>query len=378
MPCEFCYSYQHTLSVCEQIDVAFYANELRFMTIDRHENVTKQYVSNLRLPILKRLIRHLGGAMSQTRRVLEQRCLEYTELLRVREIIERENMLMAAQELAEISMQEDAANADANTDADMAVDDVDVDVTAVAAANTDAAIAADVAAAVEAAAVQNRERIVQQFVIQQMANRPGQNLEELEAEADARAAARGQRPRQRPQTIVQQMATLSDQSWEERRIRRENTAISQIREEQNRIHNEERSLRIRSFLRNLGVPSQQQVVAAQQGGIASLAQAAPLATPPNTKPVIQVKVNIIDPTACDKHTVLETCCICLESDSYIQTNCGHVFCNCILQHTSKNGVKCPMCRQALTSLAYSCKTQYETTSRLGDMLNMGRVSYEFN
>lgn len=372
MPCEFCYSYQHTLSVCEQIDVAYYANELRFMTIDRHENVTKQYVSNLRLPILKRLIRHLGGAMSQTRRVLEQRCLEYTELLRVREIIERENMLMAAQELAEISMQEE----------DMAVDDdvvvTDVDVTAAATdANADAAIAADVAAAVEAAAVQNRERIVQQFVIQQMANRPGQNLEELEAEADARASARGQRPRQRPQTIIQQMATLSDQSWEERRIRRENTAISQIREEQNRIHNEERSLRIRSFLRNLGVPSQQQGISAQQGGIASLAQAAPLATPPNTKPVIQVKVNIIDPTACDKHTVLETCCICLESDSYIQTNCGHVFCNCILQHTSKNGVKCPMCRQALTSLAYSCKTQYETTSRLGDMLNMGRVSYEF-
>lgn len=369
MPCEFCYSHQHTLSVCEQIDVAYYANELRFMTLERHENVTRQYVSNLRLPILKRLIRHLGGAMSQTRRVLEQRCLEYTELLRVREIIERENMLMAAQELAEISMQEDAVD----VDADMAVDDdvvvTDVDANAAAAA---------AAIAVEAAAVQNRERIVQQFVIQQMANRPGQNLEELEAEAEARAAARGQRPRQRPQTIVQQMATLSDQSWEERRVRQENTAISQIREEQNRIHNEERSLRIRSFLRNLGVPSQQQVVAAQQGGIASLAQAAPLATPPNTKPVIQVKVNIIDPTVCDKHTSLETCCICLESESYIQTNCGHVFCNCILQHTSKNGVKCPMCRQELTSLAYSCKTQYDSTSRLGDMLNMGRVSYAFN
>lgn len=337
MPCEYCHSTQHTLSVCERVDVEFYANELRSMTLARPEQVTRQYVYNMRLPILKRLVRHLGGAMSQPRRVLEQRCIEYTELLRIREIIERERAVAAVAQ-----QQQQQATHRAN-----------------------------------AMAIASRE----------LTNRRIQ----AEEEAENVAAARGQRPR--PDTIVQQMSNLSDQSWEERQARQENNAIVQIRQEQNRIHNEERSIRIRAFLRNMGIPSQQQALAQQQGGIASsaqqqalaqqqgdiasLAQAAPLATPPNTKPVIQVKVNPVDPTVCDKHASLETCCICLESDSYIQTNCGHVFCNCILQHTSKNGVKCPMCRQELTSLAYSCKTQFESTSRLGDMLNMGRVSYAF-
>lgn len=330
MPCEFCHSTQHTLSVCEQIDVGFYANELRFMTIERDENVTRQYVSNMRLCVLKRLVRHLGGVMSQPRRVLEERCIEYTILLRFQELIERENVMRASARNMEERRVQEAIRRD----------------NAMAAASRELA-----------------QRRIQE-------------------EAEAREAARGRS--ERTQTTFQQMSNLSDQSWEERHIRQENIALAQnnVLEEHNRIHNEERSIRIRSFLRNMGIPNQQQAVSAQQGGItslaqvASLAQAAPLATPPNTKAVIQIGVKPSNP--CEKNTeVLETCCICMESDSYIQTNCGHVFCNCILQHVSKNGVKCPMCRQELKSLAYSCKTHYESTSRLGDMINMGRVSFAF-
>lgn len=46
----------------------------------------------------------------------------------------------------------------------------------------------------------------------------------------------------------------------------------------------------------------------------------------------------------------KTCCICLENDTYIETNCKHAFCICIVKHLSKNGVLCPMCRQPVTEL----------------------------
>lgn len=53
---------------------------------------------------------------------------------------------------------------------------------------------------------------------------------------------------------------------------------------------------------------------------------------------------------------LSECCICLGSNSdtcYVDTNCGHSFCNCILHHVVKNGVKCPLCRKAIHTLTYN-------------------------
>ena len=233
----------------------------------------------MRLPILKRLVRYVSnGPMSQPRRVLEDRCLEYTALLRTYEAIRRQNVAEA--EAAQINIQE--------------------------------------------------------------------------TETETETEARGQ------QSIIQQMSILSDQSWEERQRRRENQ-----RRQENQPVAEERSQRIRAFLRNLGQPTTATATAA------ATATATAATRLPPTKPQVTITMQPIDLSA------IETCCICLENDSYIQTNCGHGFCNCILQHTSMNGVKCPMCRQELTSFAYSCKTHYESTSRLGNLLNMGRVSYAF-
>ena len=64
-----------------------------------------------------------------------------------------------------------------------------------------------------------------------------------------------------------------------------------------------------------------------------------------------------------------TCCICLETDTYIKTNCGHVFCNCILQHLSKNGVSCPMCRQPVNQLNYGDAEHLDTTLKMLPMLS---------
>jgi hypothetical protein len=71
----------------------------------------------------------------------------------------------------------------------------------------------------------------------------------------------------------------------------------------------------------------------------------------------------------------EVCCICMESQSYIKTNCGHVFCNCILHHLVKNGVKCPMCRQDVATLVYSQPSQYESTLRIWPLISSGNIHF---
>lgn len=63
-----------------------------------------------------------------------------------------------------------------------------------------------------------------------------------------------------------------------------------------------------------------------------------------------------------------TCCICMEVDTYITTNCQHAFCNCILHHLSKNGVSCPMCRQSIHELIYDDADHLDTTKKLLPMM----------
>ena len=47
----------------------------------------------------------------------------------------------------------------------------------------------------------------------------------------------------------------------------------------------------------------------------------------------------------------ETCSICLSEDvkAYIQTACGHCFCDCLITHCLKKN-HCPLCRQTVTAL----------------------------
>lgn len=71
----------------------------------------------------------------------------------------------------------------------------------------------------------------------------------------------------------------------------------------------------------------------------------------------------------------EDCCICMDSNSYIETGCHHVFCNCILHHLVKNGVKCPICRQDITTLLYSQPTQYDSTLRILPLINSGNIRF---
>ena len=96
--------------------------------------------------------------------------------------------------------------------------------------------------------------------------------------------------------------------------------------------------------------------------------------PPQPKVVLRFKEpelkqeSIIDLTDEDNGSKITTCCICLETNTYIKTNCGHVFCNCILQHLSKNGVSCPMCRGKVFELNYGDAEHLDTTVKMLPML----------
>jgi hypothetical protein len=77
----------------------------------------------------------------------------------------------------------------------------------------------------------------------------------------------------------------------------------------------------------------------------------------------------------------ETCSICLENTTNIMTNCGHHFCQCIVEHisnkkieNSKNAeISCPNCRQEITALHFNNPEQYGVLKSASKML----PSFEF-
>jgi hypothetical protein len=71
----------------------------------------------------------------------------------------------------------------------------------------------------------------------------------------------------------------------------------------------------------------------------------------------------------------EVCCICDESVCYVETNCKHSYCNCILHQLSKSGTGCPYCRQEITTLTYSQPDQYDAMARLLPIINHGTVKF---
>ena len=58
---------------------------------------------------------------------------------------------------------------------------------------------------------------------------------------------------------------------------------------------------------------------------------------------------------------LEVCSICLSDESYIQTNCHHCFCDCVITHCLKNKA-CPLCRTIITELAIHDKKSFRILS----------------
>jgi len=91
----------------------------------------------------------------------------------------------------------------------------------------------------------------------------------------------------------------------------------------------------------------------------------PQPQPQQPKVVLQLIKNL--DTGKDECTK-NNCCICLNKEIYITTNCRHEFCNCILQHISKNGVSCPMCRQRIYELNYHDNNYLDTTVKMLPLL----------
>lgn len=54
----------------------------------------------------------------------------------------------------------------------------------------------------------------------------------------------------------------------------------------------------------------------------------------------------------------ELCSICLENKTYIETECSHTFCNCLIIHFNSNGLNCPMCRQNIQRIHYRKTIKY--------------------
>ena len=60
----------------------------------------------------------------------------------------------------------------------------------------------------------------------------------------------------------------------------------------------------------------------------------------------------------------DSCSICLESVPYIETNCHHHYCNCILHYISKYNTKCPLCREEINTLTYNNREMHKEATKI--------------
>lgn len=97
-----------------------------------------------------------------------------------------------------------------------------------------------------------------------------------------------------------------------------------------------------------------------------LRPSSPTHPPPPLPPRVKVFLRN-DSSNLQNDVPLDNCSICLEQ-SYIVTNCHHTFCNCILQHFSRNNISCPNCRQNVHSLEYVQAEKYDITENLLPLL----------
>ena len=84
------------------------------------------------------------------------------------------------------------------------------------------------------------------------------------------------------------------------------------------------------------------------------------------KPALKIVLQGSDDGLTKSPSVPETepCCICLDTATYIETNCHHSFCNCLLHHIAQYNAKCPMCRQDVHTLTYTEAEIYHSTMKL--------------
>jgi len=60
---------------------------------------------------------------------------------------------------------------------------------------------------------------------------------------------------------------------------------------------------------------------------------------------------------------VDDCPICLETPSFLKTQCGHAFCHCLLQvvfaaHAKKEEARCPYCRGDIQRLTFLKEDAY--------------------
>lgn len=88
--------------------------------------------------------------------------------------------------------------------------------------------------------------------------------------------------------------------------------------------------------------------------------------PPPVKKNIKVYLQENRPFKCENN---DSCSICLETVPYIETNCHHQFCNCILHYISKYNTKCPLCREEINTLTYNNKDSHKEATKIFNIKN---------
>jgi hypothetical protein len=86
-------------------------------------------------------------------------------------------------------------------------------------------------------------------------------------------------------------------------------------------------------------------------------------------PKITVQCN----TQKDKY-IQENCPICLETKTFIRTQCKHLFCQCILQHIcqkqqNNNVPSCPICREEFKKLTFTHRSHFNVIKSMSAKLN---------
>lgn len=360
MPCEYCGSTVHTLMICNAIDVNMLFQQFNRLT-RYHNDIGKQdltiYIGGLETPVLKRLTKRLGGNMSQTRTRLEEYCMVLAEHKNALYHEDHEALRLASQRTDIARNASYINNRTANRIVHVVEDDEPIFVH-----NT--AVAPPVVHVVE----DDEDVIPIENPFRQIINPP----------------------------VAVATRTLMFRDYLYNLLNINNT----------------RSTTILPVIEPSAPPAPVEPSAppAPVGPITpvrnnpitrhpSRPTRRPTPTTPTVPPPVmrQTTQTIHDLTnraiytgyVAHKKTIqasslntkeycAENCSICFDK-SFIQTNCQHCYCNCILHHLSKNGASCPMCRQDITSITYSHNDFYESTLKIAPIFNTtGKTVFVFN
>ena len=373
MPCEYCGSTLHTLMICNAIDVNILFQQ--FNRLSRyHNHIEKQdltiYIGGLETPVLKRLTKLLGGTMSQSRTRLEEYCMVLAEHKNALYHEDREALRLASQR-TDIARNVNYIN---NRLADRIVHVVEDD-EPIFVHNT--AVAPPVVHVVE-----DDEPI---FVHNTAVAPPVVHV--VEDDEDVIPIENPFRQIINPPVAVA-TRTLMLRDYLYNLLNINNT----------------RSTTILPVIEPYAPPAPpvpvEPITPVRNNPIRHPSRPTrPTPTMPTVPPPVmrQTTQTINDLTNLDIYTgyiehkktiqasslntkeyCAENCSICFDK-SFIQTNCQHCYCNCILHHLSKNGASCPICRQDITSITYSHNDFYESTLKIAPIFNTtGKTVFVFN